>query len=472
MANTALHYIPIVKATDKTASVDVLNRLTGEAYFLKAFYTFTLAQIYGGVVLTDDYAVDYTSAPRATLKQTYDFIEKYFTAAIPLLKERSEMGGDNVGRATKSGAKSYLVKALVYESSYAKNYPSDARFAGMQQKWAQALTMAQEIIGSGVYELHGSLSSDRYNSWWASPPLTTTGTIGGYRHLFTIEGDNSKEMIFETQNVNDNLHWGQTHGNYMTMYTTLKYTYNDYATKSIITTQDGWGWHVPTSYLYNAFGNQDTRETSLNSAAYNPSLDPRCATTIAKDGDSALFKYKNKYLWRKIVCVDPTGQHFGTPTGMYSRKYELSPLEFIDIRLADYNGPMNLRLFRYADLLLLASEAAYWSNDKTSALNYVNEVRHRAEVSGNTGYPQPLATLSFEDIIHERRLELGMEGHRFFDLVRWNLAYKFINGIQNGQQDPSYAYQVTFVKEKNEFFPIPTDELQVSGNKLVQNEGY
>jgi hypothetical protein len=480
MANTAIYYIDYIKnnKTDPNADTTVLNRLKGEALFLRGFYHFCLAQVYGGVVLEDQYVgvKNYSTTPRSTLVQTYTFIENDFQNAISLLDNMtSKINNPNVGRANKIAAQAYLVKALVYESSYAKNYPGDSRFVGLQQKWHQANTLAKEIINFSsqnptILSLLGS-NGERYSSWWVLKSTTDT-TIGGFREEFTAptpgypDGDNSVESIFEIQEINDGLGWAEGHGSYITTYTQPKYVVG-------ISSVTGWGWNCPSQYLAAAFGNNDSRESGLSSTSYDGSLDPRFATTIARDGDTMLTigdKRPFKLAWRKIICIDSTGAHKGSSTGMYSRKYELNPNEGQELISQAEASNMNIRLFRYADLLLLAAEAAYWDNDQASAMNYVNQVRSRARVSGNTGYPQNLTAITFQDIMHERRLELAMEGHRFFDLVRWNEAQHFITGCQRGLEDPSYKWTVTFTSNKNEFFPIPADQIQISD--LQQNENY
>jgi starch-binding outer membrane protein, SusD/RagB family len=463
MANTALYYIPVVEESDTTAKTTAgkaeLNRLKGEALFLRAFYHFCLAQVYGGVVVVNDYSKDYTKEKRNTLKETYQAIEKDLDEAIPLLKERSEMGTE-IGRATKSAAKSYKVKLLVYESSYAKNYPGDKRFEGMQERWSDAASLAKEIITSNVYSLVGK-NGETYPSWWNTKNDGTIGNVGAFRYLFSVDGDNSTESIWEVQDVMDKSAYGLIHGCYLTRYTTVK-------TVEGLTQEKGWGWNCPTKYLVDAFGNKDSRETGLNSSAANEKDDPRFAVTIGTDDDTIYTSGdtpKADMKWRKMI---PSAY---SSTGMIGRKFECSPLEFMDVKGSDGDGPFNIRLMRYADLLLLAAEAAFNNNDKASALNYVNQVRTRARLSGSTGFPVNLTDINFDDIIHERRLELALEGHRFFDLMRWNLGQKYVNGVQIGLA-LNYNFTVEFKSNKHEFFPIPNTEIQLSGGVLEQNPGY
>ena len=90
--------------------------------------------------------------------------------------------------------------------------------------------------------------------------------------------------------------------------------------------------------------------------------------------------------------------------------------------------------------------------------------------AGNTcpaDYPSG-TTITMDMLIHERRLELALEGHRFFDLVRWNLATKYLNGMVLAATN----YHVIFESPKNDFFPIPEEEVNTSEGNLKQYPGW
>ncbi|PIR13345.1 MAG: hypothetical protein COV50_06195 [Flavobacteriales bacterium CG11_big_fil_rev_8_21_14_0_20_35_7] len=115
----------------------------------------------------------------------------------------------------------------------------------------------------------------------------------------------------------------------------------------------------------------------------------------------------------------------------------------------------NYRAIRYADVLLMAAEANNRGGISDSkAQNYLNQVRRRAFGDTNHDIIATGSTLT-QIIWDERNFELSMEGHRFFDLVRTGKADTKING---------------FIKGKNEVFPIPQQEIDISG--LTQNPGY
>ncbi|WP_421869196.1 RagB/SusD family nutrient uptake outer membrane protein [Marinoscillum sp.] len=122
----------------------------------------------------------------------------------------------------------------------------------------------------------------------------------------------------------------------------------------------------------------------------------------------------------------------------------------------------NMRVIRYADVLLMAAEALN-ENDKTAqALTYLNQVRQRARGGDNTILPDITATDKAtvrEAIANERNYELAFEGLRFWDLVRTDRAEEVLGPLG-------------FIPNKNELFPIPQSEVDISEGRIGQNPGY
>jgi hypothetical protein len=131
------------------------------------------------------------------------------------------------------------------------------------------------------------------------------------------------------------------------------------------------------------------------------------------------------------------------------RKYEVPSA---DLEKGWELSPINVRVIRYADVILMAAEAALEAGNNAKALTYVNFVRTRARNCGNTGHPADLTAVTHADIELERRLELALEGHRFFDLVRWNKAESTLKGRIN----KTFNEAIVFTKGVNEFFPLPS----------------
>jgi hypothetical protein len=128
------------------------------------------------------------------------------------------------------------------------------------------------------------------------------------------------------------------------------------------------------------------------------------------------------------------------------------------------NGPGNIRLLRYADILLLAAEAANEVSNSSKALEYVNMIRKRARGT-NTFILKDLTISNQQDlrlaIRKERRSELAMEQLRWFDLQRWNVQEVTMKKIGK-----------SFAANKHELFPLPQSEIDLSGGFLKQNSGY
>lgn len=120
--------------------------------------------------------------------------------------------------------------------------------------------------------------------------------------------------------------------------------------------------------------------------------------------------------------------------------------------------PKQLRVLRYAEVLLIHAEAAFALGNTAAAQTDIDQIRQRVNLS-----PVPVTR---ESIWHERRVELAMEHDRYFDLVRQE-------DVQPGRAVQAFAaHGKMFEKGKNEVFPIPQTQRDLSGGKLTQNPGY
>ena len=128
------------------------------------------------------------------------------------------------------------------------------------------------------------------------------------------------------------------------------------------------------------------------------------------------------------------------------------------------NGPGNIRIIRYSDILLMAAEAYNETGEIGKARDYLNLVRARAR--GTNNFILPDVTSNDQEelreiIYHERRVEFAMEQQRWFDLARWGRIADIMGPLKT-----------SFVAPKNLLLPIPQSEIDLTGNILVQNEGY
>jgi hypothetical protein len=128
------------------------------------------------------------------------------------------------------------------------------------------------------------------------------------------------------------------------------------------------------------------------------------------------------------------------------------------------NGPGNIRIIRYADILLLAAEAYNEVGNPSKALEYLNMIRARARGSNNFILPA-ITTMDQSElreiIYHERRVELAMEQHRWFDLARWGRLAEEMQPLRPN-----------FVATKHILLPIPQTEVDLTGGAMMQNNGY
>ena len=145
-------------------------------------------------------------------------------------------------------------------------------------------------------------------------------------------------------------------------------------------------------------------------------------------------------------------------THWYNRKLYLAPGEREENR--GNNQPTNLRLIRLAEVYLNYAEACYFTNDITNAQKYLNEVRSHVNLEPKTSTGDQF----LQDLMNERHLEFGMEGFRFFDVVRqgWGPTV-FSNVVKYG----SYAMQP--FQAGDEKLPIPQAEIDIVGD-LISND--
>lgn len=150
-------------------------------------------------------------------------------------------------------------------------------------------------------------------------------------------------------------------------------------------------------------------------------------------------------------------------TGFYSRKYTSDAEHWGSDGQFELNRTCNHRVIRFSDVLLMAAELG-----SPNAQTYLDRVR------GRVGLGSVPATL--DNIMRERRLELSLEGLRYFDVIRQGMAYAS-QELTNSEYGPGYdaeplIYEVTFNPATKGFLPIPQTEIDLSGGKFEQNDGY
>lgn len=425
-ANLAIEQIPTTRidtlSADSTKQRNYRSRYLGEAYFMRGYYYFRLARMFGGMPLID-YVISSSNQwkqSRKSLDETMQFIIADFKRAEELLWLKSKYSDDELGRATKGAAQAMLMKANLYRGDYLRNAGDEA---AAQECFKEAAKWGKEVIDSRQYSL-----------------------FPNYFDNFRLANENGRESVFEIQYTeeatSDYGGEGFTRG---TMTTILQ------RSRSSAFGEAGWGYNRPTQNLYDEYETGDERRdetilTPTDDEIETPAQEIYC-------GDRMLNRKYGMY-------TD------GTNGGIYKLAHATrSPKNYIQIR--------------YADVLLMYAEACCESGDLTNAKEALKQVRQRV---GLPAFPYTAVIqgkqVTFADtqddlrtaIRHERRVELGMEGHRWFDITRWGIAKETMDNYMAGETEEAKELYGTFQKGKHELFPIPSKEIDLSG--IEQNPNW
>lgn len=394
--NIALENIPSIEMDDFDKAA-----LLGEARFLRAFWYFNLVTTFGGVpLITKPLAPSEYAQPRATSDEIWDLIISDLEQAAADLPERSAYNASETGRATRGAANALLAKTYLY----------------LGTDWSSCRQRCEEVFPA-IIDI--SLDDGEYF------------LDANYGNIFTEDGENGSGSIWEIQYANNSGgNWGAqfwSEGSYTNVWQRARGNFN------------GYGFNLPTQDFVDEF---ETWEEVIGLDTITKT-DPRLGYTVFKFGDNAAG-------WDEL-----SEETTGMPHPFYARKYFNPEGELAPFGDPNPNGGSNDRVIRLADVILMHAEACYHLGDFTAAIESLNMIRNRAFV------PEVSESLSGQDLLdaiyHERRVELGLEGHRFFDLVRQGRAAEELEG---------------FVPGKSELFPIPTAEITLSNGALTQNPGY
>jgi starch-binding outer membrane protein, SusD/RagB family len=245
-----------------------------------------------------------------------------------------------------------------------------------------------------------------------------------YNTLFYLENENSVESVFDIQYVGTE---GGSYGCFVCLEGFAAPGFQGIRGYEGPLYGDGNSYNLPTQDLVDAFGNDPRLGAAILNIEDWKEQDPeQIKYTIGAGGHTGY--YNNKYIKRKT--------ELGAPDD-------------------DLTSPLNHHVIRFADVLLMAAEAhnRKQSPDDEKARTYLNRVRDRVDLPAVSKSGNELT----EAIWAERRLEFAGEGLRFFDLVRTGKAAAAING---------------FVTGKHEVFPIPQEEIDLTGAGWDQNNGY
>lgn len=391
----------------------VKAQAVAEAYFFRGWAHFELASLWGTAPVVDhllqpDEYHQANSTPENLWKRTEDdFRAAIDSKALPSKSDLNDIAGTI--RVTSEVARAMLGKTLLFEGKY-----------------AEAATELDKVITSGKYDLYR----------------------GDYDMLHHAAANGCCEAMLEVQKRNDpEQAWTQM---------TMVYIMTGWRTSLINLgnldqiASGTYGFLNPRKDLYDAFlatEGKDGYRLRSTIRTYDELNEENGLTIVSGErlvGHEGLFNWKNRAL--KEDCI----------------------MDASYFQALQYT---NLRVMRYAEVLLLAAEAHAMSGGGKAA-EYVNMIRSRARLNS-------LPAVTMDDIKNEKRLELCFECVRFQDLVRWGDASKRLaeqgksipamtaNGIEpNAFTNANYGF-----KDKHNLLPIPRMETELNGN-MSQNAGW
>ena len=362
------------------------------------------------------------------------------------------------GRPTKAAAAAFLTKLYLYKAYHQDNAQSNA----VTSISTEDLNKVIEYSDPKYYANYG-LEADIHNNFRPEEMY-----------------ENGKESLWAIQYSRND---GSTYGN-------LNWSYGLIGPSIDNVTDGACDFYKPSQNLVNAFRTGADGLPFLDgfnerNYSFEDNADPRLFLTVGMPG--------LPYLFNKNFIQDETKQ-WSRGNGLYgyyiSLKHNVDPAlvgEYL-IKGSYWASSMNRIVFRYADVILERAEAYAQLGETGKALGLVNDIRRRAAGSTQmfSDYPSRYGVKIYateykgsfgkEDVIKivkmERRLEMGMESERFFDLVRWGEAATVLNKYFAEEASRCTIYRdAKFTAEKDEYLPIPASQIAASNGHYTQNIG-
>ena len=392
----------------------VMKRAINEAKVFRAWAHFELVTLWGTAPKVDHLLSqsEYRQS-NGNPADTWAFVEQDLTEAINsgTLPSKSSVNDQETGiRVTKELAQAVLGKAYLF-----------------QGKYNEAASMLDNVINSGKYALFN----------------------GEYDDQFHAAANTNCESLFELQKRNDSEQmWNQFDMNFLILgWRSSELKYAGEAAQKLAT--GTYGFLNPRKSLYDAFVAWEGADGyRLNKTMLTYEQIEEFGVSLQKG--NSVYGCEGYFFWKNQAYKEDCCMDFSAFQG----------LQYID-----------LKMMRYAEVLLLAAEAQLQAGNQAKALQYINEIRTRAQET-------PLTSVSLSDIKTEKRLELCLECVRYQDLVRWGDAKAAmaeqgkqvpayaVDGVQWNWQNTKYGFQ-----DKNYLLPIPLKELELNPN-MQPNAGW
>lgn len=438
-------------------SAALRSRVAGEARFLRAWYYFILLKHYGGVPLIGDKVfgpTDEIPGKRDTYEACVNYIDAECTAAATALP-LAQVGLD-FGRITRGAALALRSRLLLYAASPLFNGRAELEGilgypAADPARWAKAAQAAKDVMDIHQYQ------------------LVELPNGAGFQKVFTMR--KNSEYILAVMAGNNR---------------TLEAVWDP-------PTRTGSGSAMPYQELVDAFGTikgkpitedikSPTNATGFDATNPYVNRDPRLSYTILYNEGTRLDV--SKVPGAKVFTYSGAAQdgYPITKTGYFLRKM------LDENTIASTTSGTTERCFpliRYAEILLNYAEASNEAGDIATAYTQLKDIRKRAGIDGTDGTYGLAANMSKEQmrtvIQAERRVELAIEEHRYWDVRRWKIAETVSNQPLHKmvitKVGTTYTYDIqtirtpVFTAPKWYLWPIPQGEVNKS-TALVQNPGW
>lgn len=423
--------------------------LEGEARFLRAWYYFNMCRGLGGMPIVGDDIFDYTPGmdvtsmqyPRSTEAEMYDYIISECQAIAGMMSTNKQT---NSARANKWTAKMLEARAALYAGSIA-NYnnkmttpiKTDGGEVGIPADKAEgyykiALAAAEDVILNSPYELQDKRPDDKGLNFYQAVSVKENNTEVIWARDYKYPGQTHG---FTTSNAPKS-HAEDIDNSWLGVVLNLVEQYEE-----IDTDTPGEGSKIETmeNGTYKFYDSADApfknRDPRLWGTVIYPNTTLKGSPVILQAGQLNKVDGKWQILTGDLDSKDAQGniitalngpkesnEQYINKTGFYIRKFiDETPSAGTRGR----GSEMWMPRFRMAEAYMIAAEASFELNNG-KALDYINAVRNRAGV-------KPLKTVTFDNIVHENRVEFAFEDHRYWDMKRWRLADKIWNGNNNDE---------------------------------------
>ncbi len=473
----------IVQLSDENSQLDQEYReqRLGQAYFARAVMYFQMVKRYGGVPLildVQDVSQDPESLkiPRSTEKETYDQIISDFDLAIELLDGKNIGGWEpNVDAAIALKSRASLYAGSIAEYNNLLPQKKDGLVGINTSEASNYYTISLEAskrlmpapFGTGSYTLRPGSTVEEYRQIFDD--------IGGSNDTETIlfqqfsgEGGitNNMDVTLLPRALPEHANWGANENAYLE--TIYWFDYKDGTQGELL--PDGsanLGDNLGPNTFYDLEQLFDSRDPRFGASIAYPGMEYGGAPAYFHDG----VTNSADAVSAGVPTSSPRQNRIRSAITAYKLANTANP------QVASSVSDNPLLEIRLGEIYLNYAEAALGLGQTTNALNALNAIRERA------GMPL-LTSISFEDIVNERKVELAFERHRYWDLKRWRLAEQFLNQQYSGIQftwdvaSDTYAIRkingenvVRLFKPQDYYLPIPIDDIE-NNNALIQNPGF